>query len=124
MLFNSDKIKCHFQAYIKTVRIVRQYFDVAIKEARHYQKNKMKNLLVFIIILIAFRLNNADDQTKDLKEYDDAYDDYSAEELNVEPGSDLIANLNDIIDNDSEREIILNPRKRRQRRRRNQGKLF
>lgn len=84
----------------------------------------MKNLLVFIIILIAFRLNNADDQTKDLKEYDDAYDDYSAEELNVEPGSDLIANLNDIIDNDSEREIILNPRKRRQRRRRNQGKLF
>lgn len=84
----------------------------------------MKNLLVFIIILIAFRLNNADDQTKDLKEYDDAYDDYSAEELNIEPGSDLIANLNDIIDNDSEREIILNPRKRRQRRRRNQGKLF
>lgn len=84
----------------------------------------MKNLLVFIIILIAFRLNNADDQTKDLKEYDDAYDDYSAEELNIEPGSDLIANLNDIIDNDSEREIILNPRKRRQRRRRNQGKLY
>lgn len=86
-------------------------------------KNKMKNLLVFIIILIAFRLNNADDQTKDLKEYDDAYDDYSAEELNIEPGSDLIANLNEIIDI-SGREIILNPRKRRQRRRRNQGKLF
>lgn len=83
----------------------------------------MKNLLVFIIILIAFRLNNADDQTKDLKEYDDAYDDYSVEELNIDAGSDLIANLNEIIDI-SGREIILNPRKRRQRRRRNQGKLF
>lgn len=83
----------------------------------------MKNLLVFIIILIAFRLNNADDQTKDLKEYDDAYDDYSAEELNIDAGEDLIANLNEITDI-SGREIILNPRKRRQRRRRNQGKLF
>lgn len=86
-------------------------------------KNKMKNLLVFIIILIAFRLNNADDQTKDLKEYDDAYDDYSVEELNIDAGEDLIANLNEITDI-SGREIILNPRKRRQRRRRNQGKLF
>lgn len=83
----------------------------------------MKNLLVFIIILIAFRLNNADDQTKDLKEYDDAYDDYSAEELNIDAGEDLIANLNEITDIRG-REIILNPRKRRQRRRRNQGKLF
>lgn len=84
----------------------------------------MKNLLVFIIILIAFRLNDANDQTKDLKEYDDAYDDYSAEELNIDPDSGLIANLNGIIDDGSGREIILNPRKRRQRRRRNQGKLF
>lgn len=78
----------------------------------------MKKSVVLVVFLLAIQVINADSDRQDYKEYE-GDDDYS-EEFNLDPSSSLNEDLNKI--DDENRQVIFNPRKRRQRRRQHQGK--
>lgn len=85
---------------------------------------KMNCFVVFVILFVIFQQNIADDTvTGNDKDYD-AYDDNSAEGFNLDPDLDFETDLNTIGNSDDTRQIVMNPRERRQRRRKQQGKLF
>lgn len=78
----------------------------------------MKKSVVLVVFLLAIQVIYADSDPQDYKQYED--DDDYPEEFNLDPNSSLNEDLNEI--DDENRQVIFNPRKRRQRRRQHQGK--